>query len=57
MEQIFKNLICAFFGFVTFLLGDSLHESPTLSVFLIIVGFFFTVYPLLSVLKLMLMHL
>lgn len=57
MEQIFKCLICAFFGFVTFLLGDSLHESPTLSVFLIIVGFFFTVYPLLSVLKLMLMHL
>lgn len=57
MEQIFKCLICAFFGFVTFLLGDSLHKSPTLSVFLIIVGFFFTVYPLLSVLKLMLMHL
>ena len=57
MEQIFRYLICAFFGFVTFLLGDSLHECPLLSVFLIIVGLFFTVYPLLFVLKLMLMHL
>lgn len=57
MEQIYKYLICAFFGFVTFLLGDSLHECPLLSVFLIAVGIFFTVYPLLFVLELMLMHL
>lgn len=57
MEQIFKYLICGFFGFLTFLLGDSLHECPLLSVFLIIVGLFFTVYPLLFVLKLMLMYL
>lgn len=60
MELIFKNLICVFFGLLTFLLGDSLHELheyPLLSVFLTIVGYFFTVYPLLSVLKLMLMHL
>lgn len=57
MEQIFKYLICAFFGFVTFLLGELLHECPLLSVFLMIVGLFFTVYPLLSVLKLMLMWL
>lgn len=57
MEQIFKCLICGFFGLLTFLLGDSLHECPLLSVFLSIVGFFFTVYPLLSVLKLMLMYL
>ena len=57
MEQIFKCLICSFFGLLTFLLGDSLHECPLLSVFLSIVGLFFTVYPLLSVLKLMLMYL
>jgi len=57
MEQIFKCLICSFFGLLTFLLGDSLYECPLLSVFLSIVGFFFTVYPLLSVLKLMLMYL
>ena len=57
MEQIYKYLICAFFGFVTFLLGDSMHECPTLSAFLIIVGCFFTVYPLLFVLKFMLMYL
>lgn len=57
MEQILKCFICGFFGFVTFLLGDSLLERPLLSVFLTIVGFFFTVYPLLTVLKLMLMHL
>ena len=57
MEQIFKCLICSFFGLLTFLLGDSLFERPLLSVFLTIVGFFFTVYPLLTVLKLMLMHL
>lgn len=57
MEQIFKCLICSFFGLLTFLLGGSLYECPLLSVFLLIVGFFFTVYPLLSVLKLMLMYL
>lgn len=57
MDQIFKYLICVFFGLLTFLLGDSLHECPLLSVFLTIVGCFFTVYPLLSVLKLMLMYL
>lgn len=57
MEQIFKYLICGFFGLLIFLLGDSLHECPTLSGFLIIVGCFFTVYPLLTVLKLMLMYL
>ena len=57
MEQIFKCLICGFFGFLTFLLGDSLYKRPLLSVFLTIVGIFFTVYPLLTVLKLMLMHL
>lgn len=57
MEQIFKCLICGFFGFLTFLLGDSLLEDPILSVFLTIVGFFFTMYSLLSVLKLMLMYL
>lgn len=36
MELIFKNLICGFFGLLTFLLGDSLHELheyPLLSVF------------------------
>lgn len=33
MEQIYKYLICAFFGLVTFLLGDSMHECPLLSVF------------------------
>lgn len=57
MEQIYKYLICAFFGLVTFLLGDSMHECPLLSVFLIAVGIFFTVYPLLFVLELMLMRL
>ena len=57
MEQIFKCLICGFFGLLTFFLGDSLHECPLLSVFLTIVGLFFTVYPLLTVLKLMSMHL
>ena len=57
MAHIFRYLICGFFGLLTFLLGDSLHECPLLSVFLSIVGFFFTVYPLLSVLKLMLMYL
>ena len=57
MEHIFKCLICSFFGLATYLLGDSIHECPLLSVFLTIVGFFFTVYPLLFVLKLMLMHL
>lgn len=57
MEHIFKYLICSFFGLATYLLGDSIHECPLLSVFLTIVGFFFTVYPLLFVLKLMLMHL
>lgn len=41
MEQIFKYLICGFFGFATFLLGDSLHECPLLSVFLILIGCFF----------------
>lgn len=49
MEQIFKCLICSFFGLLTFLLGDSLHECPLLSAFLSIVGLFFTAYPLLSV--------
>ena len=57
MEQIFKCLICGFFGFLTFLLGDSLYKRPLLSVFLTIVGYFFTVYPLLTVLKFMLMYL
>ena len=57
MEQIFRYLICGFFGLVTFLLGDSLYECPLLSVFLTFVGCFFTVYPLLSVLNLMLMYL
>lgn len=57
MEQIFKCLICGFFGFLTFLLGDSLYKRPLLSVFLTIVGNFFTVYPLLTVLKFMLMYL
>ena len=57
MEQIFKCLICGFFGFLTFLLGDSLYKRPLLSVFLTIVGIFFTVYPLLTVLKFMLMYL
>lgn len=57
MEQIFKYLICGFFGFVTFSLGDALHECPLLSVFLTIVGCFFTVYPLFFVLKFMLMYL
>lgn len=57
MEQIFKYLICSFFGLVTFLLGDSLRDCPLLSVFLEFVGYFFTVYPLLPVLKLMLMYL
>lgn len=57
MEQIFKSLICGFFGFLTYLLGDSLQECPLLSAFLMIVGLFFTVYPLLTVLKLMLMYL
>lgn len=57
MEQIFKCLICGFFGFLTFLLGDSLYKRPLLSVFLTIVGLFFTVYPLLTVLKFMLMYL
>lgn len=52
MEQIFKCLICGFFGFLTYLLGDSLHGCPLLSAFLMIVGLFFTVYPLLTVLKL-----
>ena len=33
MEQIFKCLICGFFGFLTYLLGDSLHECPLLSAF------------------------
>lgn len=33
MEQIFKCLICGFFGFLTFLLGDSLYKRPLLSVF------------------------
>lgn len=41
MEQIFKCLICGFFGFLTYLLGDSLHECPLLSAFLMIVGLFF----------------
>lgn len=46
MEQIFKYLICGFFGLLIFLLGDSLHECPTLSGFLIIVGcFFYSVSP------------
>lgn len=46
MEQIFKCLICGFFGLLTFLLGDSLHECPLLSVFLTIVGcFFYSVSP------------
>ena len=57
MEQIFKYLICGFFGFLTFLLGDSLHECPLLSGFLTFVGCFFTVYPLLLVLDIMLMYL
>ena len=57
MEYFFKCLICSFFGLLTFLLGDSLYNCPLLSVFLSIVGFFFTVYPLLSVLKFMLMYL
>lgn len=57
MEQIFKYLICGFFGFLTFLLGDSLHECPLLSGFLTFVGYFFTVYPLLLVLDIMLMYL
>lgn len=57
MEQIFKYLICGFFGFLTYLLGDSLYECPLLSSFLMFVGLFFTVYPLLTVLKLMLMYL
>lgn len=47
MEQIFKYLICGFFGFVTFSLGDALHECPLLSVFLTIVGcFFYSVSPI-----------
>lgn len=60
MELIFKNLICGFFGLLTFLLGFTsrfISKCPLLSVFLIIVGYFFTVYPLLSVLKFMLMYL
>lgn len=57
MEQIFKCLICSFFGLVTALLGDSIHKCPLLSIFLTSVGYFFAVYPLLSVLKLMLMYL
>ena len=57
MELIFKNLICGFFGLLTFLLGYSFHEYPLLSVFLTLIGYFFTVYPLLSVLKFMLMYL
>ena len=43
MEQIFKCLICSFFGLLTFLLGDSLYKCPLLSVFLSIVGFFYSV--------------
>lgn len=49
MEQIFKYLICGFFGFLTFLLGDSLHECPLLSGFLTFVGcFFYSVSPTFS---------
>lgn len=33
MEQIFRYLICSFFGLVTYLLGDSIHGCPLLSVF------------------------
>jgi hypothetical protein len=57
MDQIFKYLICGFFGLLNLLLGDSLDECPLLFVFLTIVGIFFTVYSLLSVLKFMLMYL
>lgn len=57
MEQIYKYLICAFFGLITFILDDPSHDYPVLSAFLIIARCFFIVYPLLSVLNLMLMHL
>lgn len=49
MEQIFKYLICGFFGFLTFLLGDSLHECPLLSGFFNVCRvFFYSVSPTFS---------
>lgn len=57
MEQIYEYLICAYFGYITFILDDPSHEHPILSVFLIIARCIFIVYSLFFVLKLMLMYL